>query len=271
MNIWGSDFNSMYHKKLKNKLVLRWLLKRSNLIWNNWLAMGDSLRAKFPRHSPKIRTIPLGVTNELFLRCEAGAKQLVRRKFNMNPDEYLMVYTRGFVMNSNYHKLLHALSHVNTDLPYKVIFHHFNINHNIDNYLNQLINDYGLQGKVIISHSDLSDEEIKALYELADLTFSLTDHDQFSRTIHEAILSDTHLILNDIETYRYLKYFFNWNVDLVNVDDAVQLGNKINYYITQKPESKWKYERTSIEKIFKFEDKEALFKSVYQDLMDEKL
>jgi hypothetical protein len=57
----------------------------------------------------------------------------------------------------------------------------------------------------------------------------------------------------------------------VNVNDAVQLGNKIKYYITQKPEPNWKYERTFIEKIFKFENKEELFKSVYQDLMDEKL
>jgi glycosyltransferase involved in cell wall biosynthesis len=271
MNIWGSDFNSMYHKKLKNRFILKWLLKKSNLIWTNWLAMGDSLRAKFPKYSGKIRTIPLGVTNELFIRCEEKNKQSIRSRFNIKPDEYLMVYTRGFVMNSNYHKILNALSHINRTLPYKVIFHHFRENLKTDEYLNQLINQYGLHEKVIISHSDLSDGEIKALYELADLTFSVTEKDQFSRTIHEAILSDTHLILNDIEPYRYLKYFFNWNVDLVDVNDAEQFGEKIQYYITQQPQPDWKYERTFIEKIFKFEDKEELFKSVYQDLMDEKL
>jgi glycosyltransferase involved in cell wall biosynthesis len=268
MNIWGSDFNSMYHKKLKNRVILSLLLRKSHLIWTNWLAMADSLRAEFPKYTGKIRTIPLGVTNELFIRCEEKDKQSVRSRFNIKQDEYLLLYTRGFVMNSNYHKILNALSYIRKDLSYKVIFHHFKKNQKTDKYLNQLIDNYELKEKVFISHSELSDEEIKALYELADLTFSVTEKEQFSRTIHEAILSDTHIILNDIEPYRYLKYFFNWNVDLVNVNDAAQMGNRIQYYITQKPETDWEYEKIFIEKIFKFEDKEELFKSVYENLMD---
>ena len=270
MNLWGSDFNSMYHKKLKNKLILRWLLKKSHMIWTTWLAMGDSLRAKFPKYTGKIRTIPLGVTNELFLRSSEKDIRSIRNRFTINPDEYLMIYTRGFVMNSNYHKIIKALSNIKKDLRYKVIFHHFRSKPEMDQYLKQLINAHGLHEKVVISHSELADKEMKALYELADLTFSLTEKEQFSRTIQEAILSDTHLILNDIEPYRYLKYFFNWNVDLVDVNDAEQLGSKIQYYITQQPKPDWKYEKTFIEKIFKFEDKEEFFNFFYQDLMDEK-
>jgi len=270
MNVWGSDFNILYHEKFKNRFIFNRIIKKSNLIWTNWIAMADSLRTTFPKHNKKIRTIPLGVTDELFFKCNNEDKNSVLKKFNLKKDEYLIVYTRGFTMNSNYHRILEALGKMKLDLPpYKVIFQHYKSNPKIDQYLQKLIKENNLQDKVIISHHELTDGEIKALYELADLSFSATTNEQFSRTIHEAILSNTSLILNDIEPYRYLKYFFNWNVDLVDIKNTMQLGKKIEYYINQQPIPQWKYEKAFIEKIFKFEDKESLFKSVYEGLINE--
>lgn len=272
MNVWGSDFNIMFNEKLKNRIVFKKILKKSRLIWANWLAMADNLRARFPKYNNKIRTLPLGVTDELFTESTEEDKNFIKKKFNIQKDEYLIVYTRGFKMNSNYHQILKALGRMNQDVPpYKVVFQHFKNNPFMDQYLQQLIDENNLQKNISISHADLSDGEMKALYELADLTFSVTGKEQFSRTIHESILSNTNLILNDIEPYRYLKYFFNWNVNLVDVNDEEQLGRKIEYYITYKPETNWEYERKFIEKIFKFENKEELFKSVYQDLIDENI
>jgi glycosyltransferase involved in cell wall biosynthesis len=231
--------------------------------------MADNIRSTFPKYNHKIRTIPQGVTEDLFLKSNETERNSVIEKFDIKQEEYLIIYTRGFVMNSNYHKIIEALGRIDTDIPYKAIFQHFKHNQDLDEYLYKLINDYNLGDKVVISHSELSDSELKALYELADLTFSATAKDQFSRTIHEAILTDTNLILNDIEPYRYLKYFFNWNVELVNINNTEQLAQKIEHFITRNPTPNWEYEKTIIQKVFRFENKEELFKTVYEDLIHE--
>ncbi|MFW6046518.1 MAG: glycosyltransferase [Candidatus Woesearchaeota archaeon] len=269
INVWGSDFNIAFQNKLKNRILLKWLFKKSHLIWANWLAMADNIRSKFPKYNNKIRTIPLGVNDDLFLKSNEIDRKSIIEKFDIKQEEYLILYTRGFVMNSNYHKIIEALGKIDTAIPYKVIFQHFKHNRDMDEYLFKLINKYDLQDKVVISHSELSDGEMKALYELADLTFSVTTKEQFSRTIHEAILTDTNLILNDIEPYQYLKYFFNWNVELVNINNTEKLAQKIEQFITKKPLPNWEYEKTIVQKVFRFENKENLFKTIYEDLINE--
>ncbi len=266
-HVWGSDINYRYKQYFANRILTKWLFKKSSLIWVNWLAMADNLRINFSKYSQKIRTIPLGVSNDIFQRSSEKNRNSIQEKFNLQNNEYLIIYTRGFKMNSNYHKIIEALERVEVKAPYKVIFHHFIANPKMDDYLNRLIKEKNLQDLVVISHDNLSDNEIKALYELADLAFLVTTNEQFSRTIHESILSSTNLILNNIEPYQYLKYFFNWNVDLVNVDDTLQLAKKIEYYINTKPNPDWEYERLFIEKMFKFEDKSELIKNVYTNLI----
>ncbi|MFP4019916.1 MAG: hypothetical protein ACLFUH_11775, partial [Bacteroidales bacterium] len=81
--------------------------------------------------------------------------------------------------------------------------------------------------------------------------------------------TDTNLILNDIEPYQYLKYFFNWNVELVNINNTEKLAQKIEQFITKKPLPNWEYEKTIVQKVFRFENKENLFKTIYEDLINE--
>ena len=270
VNIWGSDFNIMYFQFLKNRIIINWLIRKCHLVWCNWFVMSDSIKEKFSKYIKKIYTIPVGVSRDIFIPAKEENRDYIRKKFNIQKDEFLIIYTRGFKMNSNYHKIINALGHINTNYPYKVIFHIFRNDPIMDNYFNKLITANNLEDKIIISHCDLADEEIKALYEIADLTFSASEKDQFSRTIHLAILTNTNIILNDIEPYRYLKYAFNWDVDLVDVNNVAELSRRIEYYITHKPRAEWNSEKMFIKKMFDFESKGDLYKAIYQELINKK-
>ncbi len=264
-HIWGSDFNIHYKKKIKNRLVFNYLIRKSNLVWVNWLSMADDVKASFPRLRHKIKTIPLGVTRELFQIAPEEAKNKIMEKYSLSGKEYLIIYTRNFAWNSNYHKLVEAFRHVK-EKNYKVVFQYFRRNEEYENLLKKQIKKYKLEDKIIISHFQLTDYEIKALYELAGLTFSMTNHEQFSRTVWEAILSNTNIILNNIEPYRYLKYFFNWNVDLININDTLKLGQSIDAYIKNRPTPSYEDEKQILNKMFTFDNKRGIVKDIYKNL-----
>jgi len=84
----------------------------------------------------------------------------------------------------------------------------------------------------------LSNDEMKTLYTLSDITISLPITDELSASVREAILCKSHVIIGefdesqDINQYKELlnlKCFVSGN-------DSTELSDKINYYITHKAE-----------------------------------
>jgi len=267
-NVWGDDFNSSYRKRIKNRYLVRWLIRKAALIWANWYALGDMLKAEFPQAISKIRTIPLGIDEDLFQPASEQHILSVREKFKIAGGEYIMLYARGFYENANQHRLIQALAHLPADLNFKLILQHSVANETYENRLTELIKKHDLQEKVVLSHEYLSDGEMKALFQIANLSFSLTINEQLSRTVFESILSDTHIIFHDIEPYRYLKNNFGFQIDLIRPGDEQVLARRIFYYITEKPQCDWRYEKLLINRLFRFETKADTFLSIYKSLLN---
>lgn len=270
-NIWGSDYYVNYFRTFKNRIILNKLFKKAKLIWTNWYALGDDVKEHFPQYISKIKTIPWGVESDVLRPATDEIKNKVRDKFSISENDYVMIYTRSFYPVYNHHKLLNALKYINSDLNFLLILQHFNKNEKYDSHLYEIIKQNNLETKVIISHDDMNDEEIKALFKLADLTFSLASKEQFSRTISEAIINDTNLIVNDIKPYHYLKDMFGFNIDLADIDDEQMLGIKISNYITNKKSPDWAYEKSVIHKVLNFDSKSDQFISIYNDLLKGKI
>jgi hypothetical protein len=110
---------------------------------------------------------------------------------------------------------------------------------------------------------------MKALFNLAKLTFSITSREQFSRTIAEAILSETALILNDIEPYRYLVNQFNFRVDLVDITESKTFGELIEQYIKNPTKPEFSKEKNIVRDLFDFESKYDEFRTLYQKLIED--
>ena len=253
----------------KTNLIIRWLVKRSSLIWTNWFAMRDNVVKMFPKYKSKVVTIPLGVERDLFENVSMQEIHRVRKQFSIKDSTYLMLYVRSFIPNSNQDKIIKALSHLDKGLNYKLILHNSRENPEYESYLYRLIDKYNLEDRVQISHSYLNNLELRALFKSANLSFSITRNEQFSRTVSETILSDTNLILSDIEPYRYLIRNFNFNVDLVDVTNIENFAGLLKKYIENPVIPDYTEEKKIIKDLFDFESKFDEFLDIYQNLIND--
>lgn len=267
-NVWGSDYHTIYDRVLKNRIILNWLFKRANLIWTNWYSMADDIRYSFPRYNQKVRAIPWGAEKELFLKPSKEDKKFVREFFNIEYQQFLMIYVRRFSANANQDRLIKAVSRIKSKRNFKLILHNPNKDPEIDDTLHALISASNLQEKVIISHKSLTNRQIAALFSLANLTFSLTSREQFSRTVIEAIMSDTHLLLSDIPSYRYLKNIIGFDVPLVSPEDVTSLSEWITMFMDLPAKKDWSFEKEYIRRQMDFEKNGRKFVSVYEELAE---
>ncbi len=267
-NIWGSDFNLGYYNNFKRRQIIKWLIRKTSLVWTNWFAMRDKVIKEFPKFADKIQTILWGTDGYLFKPEDTIAQENIQKLYDIKKNDYVMLYVRGFTLNSNHKLLIESLKYVNKDFAFKLILHYPHFEHSFVMQLKKQISTLGLMDKIILSHNLLNDKEMKTLFEISDLTFSLTTQEQFSRSIFEAILSDTNLILNEIPPYQYLKNHFKFNIIMVDVNDTKKLGNQINDFINKQPTPDWTYEKTIIRKYFDFETKSEQYIQIYKKLLN---
>ncbi len=270
-NVWGSDFNLHFKKNVKSTLLLKYLFKKSDLIWTNWYQLALEIREYFPKFKEKIITIPWGVSENVFSPPNAAIIETLRQQYQLSKKDYLLLYTRGMVQNSNHDKLLQAISFLPKDLNFKLIIHGSNKNSNILQKLKQFVKKNGLENFVIFSEKYLSEEEMKALYHVADLVFSLTTREQFSQVIIEALLRDCHLILHQNSAYQFLKEVFRFNVELVDVYKPKQLAKVIEKFIREQPTPDFSYEKAVINRLFRFSKKKNEIFQTYQSVIERKL
>ena len=265
-NIWGSDFNLHYKKHLKNTLLIRYLFKKADLIWTNWFQLGLEVKKDFLKFENKIKTIPWGVTDDLFEAVEQKKVEELRRRFKIEPHDYVLLYTRGLVPNSNHQQLIKAIARLEAHLKFKLIIHVPKVNPDYKTKIQQLIDRFKLNEKIIWSHDYLADREMQALYAMADLSFSLTTKEQFSQTIIESILNDCHLIVNRNPAYRFLQEVFRFNIEMVDVQNTEQLAETIKQFIVNRPEVDYGYEKMVINRLFCFSRNKAHFLQIYNEL-----
>ena len=263
-NVWGNDYNTMFFSSLKHRLIISYLFRRANLIWTNWFAMANTLKRRFPK-SKKIKTIFWGVEKSVFQLPDKKVINRVQKKYAINENDYILLYAKGFTPLNNHLKLLQALALLQPSVGYKLILHSAK-NPEYEKELRAFIEKKKLIDKVIISHDPLSDEEMKALFHVADLSFVIPEKDQFTRTITETIFMGTNLILSDIEPYRYLNSVYGFDLDLVNVNQPKLFAEILQHYIDTKPVPDWRYQKTVFKHIFDFEAKADAYLKIYQDL-----
>ena len=267
-NVWGNDFNTLYFKKYRHKITINRLMKKADLIWTNWFAMADSLKAKFPKYISKIKTNIWGIEKSIFDKASNNAKQNVIKKYNLKENQFVMLYSKGFSESNNQETLLNSVKFIKKNLDYKLILHCSVKNEKMDKILYNIIKENNFEEKVVISHNNLSDDEMKGLFEIANLSFVISSKDQLTRTIFETIFADTNLILSNIEPYKYLKNIYNFNIDLVDISNEKQFARRIEYYIKNNPKPNWNYEKEVIKKVMNFEDKVEKFIQIYKDLLN---
>jgi len=269
-NVWGNDFNTFYFKDLKHRIIINNLIKNSVLVWCNWYEMTDKLKSAFPKHMQKIRTIPWGIEADILSRPSRNIKTKVREKFQLNPSTYVMLYAKGLTSSNNQINLIKSLLCLNKNIDFKLIIHSPTSKDNsIFCQLKDFVDKNLLDSKVIFSNEYLTNDQIKSLFEIADLSFALSSQDQLTRTIFETIFADTNLIVSDIKPYRYLHDMLGINLDFVNPIYPKEIARKISYYINNKIKPNWEEEKKIITTKYNFDKRKDVFVKVYKSLLSE--
>lgn len=269
-NVWGNDFNTKYFVSKKQKLIMSWLFKKSNLIWANWYTMEEKLKEVFPKHRKKIHTILWGIENDLFSRSRDSEREVIKQKFNLT-DEYVILYTKGINKNSQQLELIDVFNELDKKLNYKLIIHCGGTPQKLINEIQERINSFNLQKKIIISDSFLSFNEFKALYDISDLALVLPQKDQLTKTLFEAIISGTNLIISDIPPYIKLLEKFNFDVPLVKVTDKAKVAETLNLFIREKRTVDYSKAVSKIKEKYIFDDKGDKYLMVYKKLTADEL
>jgi len=265
-NVWGNDFNHLYKNRLKSRIIMNYLFKRAELIWANWYSMEEDLKHQFPHYKNKIKTILWGIEDKYFVRSSQHTREKLINHFNLKNSTYLLLYVKGLAESNNQLNLVKSLAYLDRDLDYKLIIQFHRDNPEIRRKIEQIIQSQNLQSKVILSNCYFEEEELKALIELADLSFSIPSQDQLSRTVFEIILSDTNLIVSDIDPYRQLNRRMGINLDFVNEKNPKDIAEKIRYYVENKPVSDWSETKKIIQASYHFNNRKDVFINEYQSI-----
>ncbi len=270
-NIWGNDYNLLFRTSKNHQLLIRWLLKKSDLIWLMWYELTEKVKKDFPAYANKTKTILWGVNSGL-LRRKSSERTLeaLKHRFNLTDSSYKLIYVKGFKASNNQYELVRALDMIDKSLDFQVILHCAGANDTM--YLNtveKIIKNSDLANKVGVSQDYLTEEEMYGLFELADLSFAISSEDQLTITIFESIIANTNLILNDIEPYRILKKKTRINLDLIDITDTERFGKKIEAYIKKRTRPDWDRALEFIRNEYLFDKKTGTFIHVYQNLLKE--
>jgi len=269
-NIWGNDFNTLYKNRLKNRILFNKLIKKANLVWTNWMEMEDRIKKHFPKAIYKIRTIFWGIDCSFMEEPPLESKNKIRKKFNITNEEYIILSPKGLSPINNQLTIIEALKNVNQDLNFKLILFAKG-NEEYLNKIRSLIEKENLEKKIVLSHEFLSETELKALYSITDLCLSIPSKDQLTRVIFEAITSNNNLIISNLNSYLYLKFQIGFNIDTIDHTNIDILANRIQHYITNKPQTNWDFEKSWIKRVFCFNNNKSHILKIYEELINEQL
>jgi len=162
-----------------------------------------------------------------------------------------------------------ALDLVDPTLDYRLVLHCAAAanDETYERLLVKLIEEYGLENRIILSHDYLTDEEMRALFEESDLSFAISSEDQLTITIFETIIANTNLILNDIKPYRMLEQVIKSKFDLVDVTDIKKLAQKIEDYIRFRKPPAWSKAMQFIKNEYLFDKKTDQYIQIYQNIL----
>jgi glycosyltransferase involved in cell wall biosynthesis len=269
-NIWGNDFNTLYRNRLKNRILFNKLISKANLVWTNWMEMEDRVKKHFPKSIHKIRTIFWGIDCSFMEEPTMNIKNKIRKKFNINNEEYIIISPKGLSPVNNQLNIIKALKKINQNLNFKLILFAKG-NEEYLNKIRSLIEKENLEKKIVLSYEFLSETELKALYSISDLCLSIPSKDQLTRVIFEAITSNNNLIISNLNPYLYLKFQIGFNLDTVDHTNIDILATRIQHYITNKPKANWDFEKSWIKRVFCFNNNKSHILNIYEDLINKQL
>ncbi|MBS3168428.1 glycosyltransferase family 4 protein [Candidatus Woesearchaeota archaeon] len=195
----------------------------------------------------------------------------IKKKFNINKNEFVIVSPRSLQEHYNHEYLIKALSKICK--KYKniklILFGYGNYYSHQDNIF-KLIEDLKLNKNLIFLPKLLNKKELAEIFNISDVCVSIPNSDQFSSALVEGMACGSAPIVSDIPAYNeFLKN--KTNALYVNNKDEEDIANNIIYLIKNRfiKNNFYRINRIIILKNLDTKKQFKLMENAYRDFLNE--
>ncbi len=240
---WGNGILGCFKDKNNKKIIAtKALFKMADRIAAPDQLMRDII-TYYPKGESKKYDFLWGISIEYHYLKKDKPQKFTTDFIGDLGDKYFIFWPRSILRLSRYDvgiEALAKLSETRPDIIEKIKFVIWTGNTIDKNYLKELeckIDNLGLNKVVdIIIHPFLPDSDIKKIWERADLSVNLIENDGFSTQLGEAFITETPLLVNEIEAYSLVKKRFNLPLkftplDVISVAEDIERFYENRYYL----------------------------------------
>ena len=225
MVAWGNGILNCFKQKNKiRRLLTTIIFKLADTIAAPDQLMRDIVKY-YPNAEHKKYNFLWGIAKEYYCETTRISHQFTSDFLKGIEGKYFVFWPRSILRLSRYDIGIDALAKLKINRP--DIIEHLKLiiwtGNTIDNdYYKELesqIKRHDLGSAVeIVIHPFLSDSDIKSIWKQANLSINLIENDGFSTQLGEAFITDTPLIVNDIEAYSLVKKRFDLPLNFTKLD-----------------------------------------------------
>jgi len=192
VTVWGSDWLIDPQKSLKNKMRVKYALKRADfVITNNKILERDIGRKRFVAKE-KICSIHWGVNLKIFKKI--NNENMIKEKLKIPNNHFVMVSPRMLNPLYNIDIIIKAFSVVSMKNKFLIIMG----KGTEEKRLKELVKKYNLQKKVLFTKM-ISNEKMNEYYNISDLLISIPSSDAISVSVLEGMAVGLPVIIGRIK------------------------------------------------------------------------
>jgi len=270
ISTWGSDVFVDPYKSVINNHIVKFALKRADLVTTMAQYTADYVHSEFNVPSGKIKMFHWGENIDLFQKGYVSEAKTLRKTLNIDDSSFIVLSPRTM-------GVLYGIEFIIESLPY-IIKKHPNVcfvflkgcstDSSYENRLQRIAKRAGVEEYTRFVSRYLDKEEMAIYYNMSDVFISIPRTDQFASCIVEGMACGSIPIVGNLEVYR--EYLTDGNnaffVDRENPED---IAEKVTYCI-EHPEAKERFyevNREIVKKKLDWSNNAPLMYESYQSLL----
>lgn len=210
-NLWNNrNYKKVsvdYNKDIKTRLGYKCILSKSDIIFVNTEPVFNDFSRVLPQYRHKCEILPWGINPKVFdctFRKETNDTKMILGR--VAAEDTVLLMPRSFGYPARQDLLIDAINLLNKSDTLSVckviLMSGLSKNDKESKKLKSMVKKYGLESIILIfDEKSLDYQEYMEILDRSDLVISLTESDQFSNAILEAMAREKMVLLSNINEY----------------------------------------------------------------------
>lgn len=242
LTAWGSDVLVAPKNSIIGRLMVRFALRKADVITTTAEFMGDYLRNEFKLPKNNIIRIPWGVDLNIFHRGYEEDVTKLKKGLGISGNPPIILSNRGMVPQYEIESIIDAVPYVVHKCPNAIfVFLRGGGTERFEDEMKLRAEELGVMSNIRFIPKLITPEEMAVYLNMADAFISIPRYGQFGASILEGMVCGATPIVSNIAVHKTL-LINGENAFLVNPENPKEIAEKVIYSI-EHPESKGKFYR----------------------------